>query len=303
MLLAIVSSINVSASWETFWQTSEIDFNTYPWIGKIGKPNEKSGCTASLLSPFVVLTAAHCVSREPSKLFLSPVFIPQTNKSIKHDLDEQVTFYLQYNNGSYLEKVNGKVVAIGDYLHAFNKIIRYTEDGLIDMYSLKEAQIEAFKSKNDWAIIVLDEMSAYEGSFPRLKLTTSKKSFSTDTRLYSLGYPGEIKNGEQAVTSKRCKMVEFIDNHIEVESCYMAHGMSGGPAVIRDGDDIILAGINSSGGSKYVIAPKRMASLNIPADILRILLKDRSYDEIEMTIDKLEESENQFLVSNLETLD
>lgn len=188
-------------------------------VGRIIVANKKN-CTATLVSPNVVLTAAHCVYNDKIAQYYSTKYIHFKPYSKNNDAQPvQITTYT----------VGMKNIPIGDF----------TEDALY----------------GDWALITLEEPLGCTLGITELAMS----NISDGLPLIVAGYPIANKNQLVVDKSCRYALPPTQNNMLRLKHCSLKHGDSGAPLmVLRDGNVAIVgtisAGVNDSKGRYRVFA-------------------------------------------------
>ena len=196
--------------------TQNISFQN---VGRIIVANKKT-CSATLVSPNVVLTAAHCVYNYKTTQYYSPKYIQ----------------FKPYSKNNAAQTIHITTYTVGMKNLPIGK---FTQD---DLYS-------------DWALITLDKPLGC--SLGIAELATSKASEALP--LIIAGYPIGNKNKLVVDKSCRYALPPTQKKMLRLKYCSLKHGDSGAPLMaLIEGKLAIVgtisAGVNDSKGRYRVFA-------------------------------------------------
>ncbi|MGB0937050.1 MAG: trypsin-like serine peptidase [Colwellia sp.] len=216
------------------YTTPALDFSG---IGLLKVANKKN-CTATLVSPNTILTAAHCVYDSESGQYYPPKFIKFRPAKASSGQNEPNNF------------VAIKTYTVG--MRTFPKG-NFTQNALM----------------GDWALITLSKPL----NCALTKLALTKANTKNSQQLIVAGFPKGSEN--ELVIDKSCEyaLPPKQGNMIRLKSCQLKHGDSGAPLMrVVEGKLTIIgtisAGVNDSKGRYRVFAvpnasfAKRTAQLN-----------------------------------------
>ena len=196
--------------------TQRIDFQN---VGQIIVANKKN-CTATLVSPNVVLTAAHCVYNDKTAQYYSPKYIQ----------------FKPYSKSNDAQNIHIKTYTVG---MKNAPIGEFTQDALY----------------GDWALITLEKSLGC--SLGVAALATSK--ISEGLPLIVAGYPMGNKNQLVVDKSCRYALPPTQNKILRLKHCSLKHGDSGAPLMVLIEGKVTLvgtisAGVNDSKGRYRVFA-------------------------------------------------
>ncbi len=219
-----------------------------PWtaaIGQLDVPSESTSCTATLVAPNVIVTAAHCVFPKGEKLPASSmVFTPTAG-------------------AQRLPAVRvAEIVALG-------------------VQKMDPDKPEATPTEVDWAVLRLE--SAITNIAPiaveALALAEIDRRMQTGETLSSLGYGRYgYALGDHLYRSEGCKLLpEWREleaeknDHLVLTTCQVMHGDSGGPVLIgrQDSDRRLIAVV-----SRFWARPDGTVSMSVGAAAFADQLKE-----------------------------
>jgi V8-like Glu-specific endopeptidase len=182
----------------------ELKDRSSPW-GAIGKLTGPSGsCTASLVGPDLLLTAAHCVLRSGNR-----------DLNVRFDSSNLVkgnyVFQAGYSRGTYLASAGVTYFQVG----TFNN----------------------WDNANDWAILRLDRPIGHRVGWLGGAARTPDDliSISNQEVIYMVSYPGDLNNGQVPYWEKNCRF-KFKEGNLPYQNCNTSSGASGAPMFIFERD-------------------------------------------------------------------
>jgi protease YdgD len=218
-----------------------------PWtaaIGQLDVPSESTSCTATLVAPTVIVTAAHCVFPKGKKLpAASMVFTPNAG-------------------AQRLPTVRvAEIVALG-------------------VQQMDPDKPEETPTEVDWAVLRLESPITNIAPIPvePLELAEIDRRMQTGETLSSLGYGRYgYALGDHLYHSEDCKLIpewrelESADNdRLVMTTCQVMHGDSGGPVLIgrQDSDRRLIAVV-----SRFWTRPDGSISMSVGAGAFADQLK------------------------------
>jgi protease YdgD len=200
-----------------------MDTGAFPW-SVIGYVTFDSGgtCTASLVSPRVVATAAHCISEE-NRIMADGVFTTGEGLPGGARMARVVDFIMD-------PQWNEQVFSEGDTL-----------DG------------------TDWALLRLDQPLGDElGHLGVLDLDRASRR-QRQARLWQAGYSWDT--GTNLSGNTDCQILDFYRDNTMSHDCDTTRGDSGSPFMMRDGEDWLVVATDSNfrsnpGGPMIYIAAR-----------------------------------------------
>lgn len=185
----------------------------YPWtaVGRFNKAG-RGHCTATVVAPRIVATAAHCLVNKLSGGFMPP---------------EDLHFVAGWDRGEYLfHSVAAEIHAAPGY----DPLRPPTISGVV----------------HDWALIVLETDPVPVTGLVRPAMYTEalmRKLRETNTLYTQAGYSGD--RGQVLTAHPDCKMWGFTKGFQVLEhGCQAVPGDSGSPIIYADGKEYRLAAIH-----------------------------------------------------------
>ena len=234
-----------------------VDINAYPWssIGKVGAAGHH--CTAAVIGPNEILTAAHCLymisAIERRSLWSERRFLPPA----------QIHFLL-----GYVKKGEYRVHRIAS---------RYTISPTYVPPKIENQQVEIEAGNADWAVVYTDE--PFPPDVRPLRLATTTPSVGTAVKMG--GYPAERLHMMTADPHCRIRAISN-DGKLIVHDCVVHQGDLGGPLLSADDEGLIL-GVNVLGPSRRVALEdqSKEGGISVLAAGIAEFLASRVVSEIE----------------------
>jgi protease YdgD len=204
-----------------------VNINVYPWssVGKVGAAGRH--CTAAVIGPNEILTAAHCL------YMISPIDRRSPSSERRFLPAAQIHFLLGYVKGEY------RVHRIAS---------RYTIPPTYTPPKIENGRVKIEAGNADWAVIYTDE--PFPPDVRPLRLATATPSVGTTVKMG--GYPAERPH--MMTADPHCRIRAISDDGKLIEhDCVVHQGDSGGPLLSTD-DEGLIFGVN-------VIGPSRRAAL------------------------------------------
>ncbi len=202
-----------------------VGINTYPWssIGKVGAAGRH--CTAAVIGPNQILTAAHCL------YMISPIARGFRVSERRFLPPAQIHFLLGYVKGEY------RVHRIAS---------RYTVPPTYVPPNTEYRLMKIEEGRDDWAVVYTDE--PFPPDVRPLRLATATPSVGTAVKMG--GYPAERLHMMTADPHCRIRAISD-DGKLIFHDCVIHQGDSGGPLLSTDDEGLIL-GVNVLGPPKPV---------------------------------------------------
>ena len=233
-----------------------VDINTYPWssIGKVGAAGHH--CTAAVIGPNEILTAAHCL------YMISPIDRRFLSSERRFLPPAQIHFLLGYVKGEY------RVHRIAS---------RYTIPPTYVLPKIENQLVRIEAGNADWAVIYTDE--PFPPDVRPLRLATVTPSVGTAVKMG--GYPAERLHMMTADPHCRIRATSD-DGKLIVHDCVLHQGDSGGPLLSADDEGLIL-GVNVLGPSKRIALEdqSKEGGIAVSAASIAEFLASRVVSEIE----------------------
>lgn len=185
-----------------------LDTSLMPW-SVIGVLESESGsCTATLVAPDVLVTAAHCIETD-------------------NGVDARQTFTTAFRPGGFA--ASATVIA---YLQA--------PDRFADRSSGHEA------SGTDWALLRLDQPIGDKLGFLGVRplLATYGEQAVLGLQVFQAGYSWDT--GDNLSGNLGCAFVRVEDGNRVAHNCDTTHGDSGSPLLVREGDLYFIVATDST---------------------------------------------------------
>lgn len=184
-----------------------VSSDQYPWrtIGRVNLAG-RGHCTGTLIAEDKVLTSAHCLWNKQTHRWYPAQFITFVAGAEKEDFQD-------YSK-------------IRDYLFP----PQFNPDALDDPKLLK----------HDWAILTLQKPIGKQLGFLKL---SNNRSVQTNQSILQAGYRAD--RAFVLTVQQNCTIDKLYDNNsIFRTTCHTLGGDSGGPVLIKNGDNWSLAGIH-----------------------------------------------------------
>lgn len=190
-----------------------LDSSAWPWRA-VGRLNQGTGahCTAALIAPDAVLTAAHCVFHARSGRLLNP---------------REVQFLAGYRRGDYLAHSRSRALHVA-------RGFTFTRDPQLDDVA------------NDWAIVRLEQPLEIRPiplrAFPGIAVINEP-----EPHLLRVGYDQD--RAHLLSLQDDCRVLDLVaDDRVLVTDCDGPRGASGSPLLLREGGQVWIIGVTSAIG-------------------------------------------------------
>lgn len=190
-----------------------LDSSAWPWRA-VGRLNQGTGahCTAALIAPDAVLTAAHCVFHARSGRLLNP---------------REVHFVAGYRRGDYLAHGRGRALHVAPGF-AFTR----------------QPQLDDIA--NDWVIIRLEQPLEIR-PIPLRALPGNALTAEVKPHLQRVGYDQD--RAHLLSLHDGCRLLDLVaDDRVLVTDCDGPRGASGSPLLFREGGQVWIVGVTSAIG-------------------------------------------------------
>ena len=226
LLVASIETIDAKAaerngatpSNSTIGKREVVDAKKAPWrsIGRLNKSG-KGFCTAFLVKPSWVLTAAHCLWNKDTKQFFAP---------------KELHFLAGYQRETYLAHAQGKKLIVNP------KFRTGEEPAVANMV-------------NDWAFVQLDKPIGNDlGYFEVSQLSQAElkiiahKDQKKDAKIY-VAQAGYSKDYRYVVTANNnCRLRRVAEFKLFAHNCEIYSGDSGSPVLLISPDKIRVIAIH-----------------------------------------------------------
>lgn len=187
-----------------------LDTAAFPWV-VVGQIRFDSGgaCTATLIGPDVLITAAHCIAEENS-------------------IDARGTF----ETGYALPDGPREARVIDYYMSPDWDYPRYSSTDEID--------------GTDWALLRIDQPLGDQLGFVGIRALVEEEGnrAALEADIYQAGYSHDT--GAHLSGNIGCHMIAIYPDNTMAHECDTTRGDSGSPFMVRDGDDYFIVATDSN---------------------------------------------------------